>query len=285
MSVVQRPVVSVVVAVRDMADTIGRQLAALARQDFAESWEVVVADNGSTDGTAAIVRQWQDRLRLRLVEAGGRADSGYARNAAVQVAEGELLTFCDADDEVRPDWLRIMVEALRRSPVVIGELDHRRLNPAPLAAAYERDENGGSWWGFLPAGASANLGVRRAAFEQAGGFPHGYQRGNDAAFCWRAQLAGHQLIVEPHAIVDRRLRALSWWQVFRLHVRDGIGVAHLYRDFRAAGMPRSALRDVVYDWISIPALVMTGQRYRAARVAGRRVGRMIGSVRPTSARA
>jgi glycosyltransferase involved in cell wall biosynthesis len=277
----QRPVISVVIAVRDMADTIGRQLAALARQDFAEPWEVVVADNGSSDGTAAVVRQWQDRLSLRLVDADGRADSGYARNVAARAAQGELLSFCDADDEVRRDWVRIMVEALRRSPIVIGALDHRRLNPPRLAAAYERDENGGPWWGFLPAGAGANLGARRAAFEETGGFPEGYERGTDAAFCWCAQLAGHELVVEPRAIVDRRLRALSWWQVFRLHVRDGIGVARLYRQFRAAGMPRSPLRDVIYDSVRVPALVMTGQSYQAARVAGRRVGRMIGSIRST----
>jgi glycosyltransferase involved in cell wall biosynthesis len=275
----ERPVVSVIMPVRNMAATIGSQLGALERQDFTEPWEVVVADNRSTDGTSMVVKRWQDRLRLRLVEAGACVDSGYARNVAVSAAEGELLAFCDADDEVRPDWLRMMVGALRDSALVVGRLEHGRLNPVRLADAYDRDETGVGWWGFLPAGAGANLGVRRSAFEQAGGFPQGYRRGTDAGFCWRVQLAGHELVVEPRAVVDRRLRALSWWQVFRLHVRDGIGVARLYHEFRYFGMPRSSPRDVIYDWASIPVLLASGQRYRTARVAGRQVGRIVGSIR------
>ena len=273
------PVVTVVIPVRDMEATIGGQLAALARQDFTDRWEIVVADNGSSDGTIAVVEWWQDYLPLRRVDASRSADSGYARNVAVAAAQSGLLAFCDADDEVGPDWLRVMVSALERNPVVVGRLDHARLNPPKLAATYDQDECDPPWWGFLPAGGAGNLGVRRTVFDEIAGFPEGYRRGVDAAFCWRAQLAGYELTLESAAVVHRRLQALSWWQVFRVHVRDGLGVVRIYQEFRDLGMPRSPLRDLIYDWATVPLWLATGRRYRAARVAGRRVGRLIGSIR------
>ena len=59
------PSVSVVVVMRNAAATIGEQLEALSRQDYAGPWEVVLADNGSTDDSVAVARQWEDRLPLR----------------------------------------------------------------------------------------------------------------------------------------------------------------------------------------------------------------------------
>jgi glycosyltransferase involved in cell wall biosynthesis len=273
-----RPVVTVVIPVRDMVATIDGQLAALARQDFTDPWDIVVADNGSRDGTIAVVERWQDRLPVSLIEAAGPANSCYARNIGVAAAEGDMLAFCDADDEVRADWLRVMVRALQKSALVTGILDHAKLNPPELAASYE-DEADVPWWGFLRAGPAANLGVQRAVFDSLGGFPELYQGWNDAAFCWRAQLAGYELAFEPAAVVDRRLKAVSPWRFFALHVRQGAGLVGLYEGFRDYGMPRSPVRDVVYDYLSIPVRLASGERYRAARAAGWRIGRLVGSIR------
>jgi glycosyltransferase involved in cell wall biosynthesis len=266
--------------VRDMEATIGGQLAALARQDFTGPWEIVVADNGSRDASAAIAAQWQDRLPIRVVDAAGPADCGYARNIGAAAASGDLLAFCDADDEVRPGWLRAIVVALQRSPLVAGPLDHAKLNPPELAATCAWDEPSRPRWGFLPAAPGANLAVRRSVFDQLEGFPEGYGRGQDTVFCWRAQLAGHELWVERAAIVDRKLRE-SPRELFVLHLLEGRSVVRHYEVFRRDGMPRprSPLRDLVYDYLSIPVYVATGRWVRAAQVAGWRVGRLVGSVR------
>jgi glycosyltransferase involved in cell wall biosynthesis len=272
------PLVSVVIPVRDMEATIGSQLAALARQDFTGSWEIVIADNGSRDGTPAVVEQWLNRLPIRIVDATGPAYAGYARNVGVCVATGELLVFCDADDEVRPDWLRTMVAAVRRRPLVAGGLDHARLNPPQLVAAYAPSEQGAPNWGFLPVGRSANLGMRRSVFDQLGGFRH-YRRGGCTDFCWRAQLAGYELTSEPAAVVDRRLMAASRWQLFLIHVRRGREVVRLYESFRDHGMTRSPLPNLIYDYARIPIWLVTGRSYGAARIAGWRIGRLVGSIR------
>ena len=94
--------------VRDMEATIAAQLAALARQDYADTWEIVVVDNESRDDSMAVVDEWRERLPIRVVQATGVAECGYAKNVGAVAAAGELLAFCDADDEVRPDWLRVL---------------------------------------------------------------------------------------------------------------------------------------------------------------------------------
>ena len=62
-------------------------------------WEVVVADNGSDDGTRACVQRWSERHpRIHLVDASARRGAAAARNIGVRSARGRLLAFCDADD-------------------------------------------------------------------------------------------------------------------------------------------------------------------------------------------
>src|SRR5690349_1945599 len=104
---------SIVIAARDAAATLGEQLDALATQVWDGTWEVLVVDNGSTDATCAIVRaaarQWPG---LRLVEATDGVGPAYARNVGSRSATGRSLAFCDADDVVAPGWVAAMGGAL-----------------------------------------------------------------------------------------------------------------------------------------------------------------------------
>ena len=92
--------VSVVVAALNAASTIQAQLDALSGQDYpAHLFEVLVCDNGSTDGTREIVqRHAQTDPRFRLVDASARRGSGPARNLGVARSRNNLIAFCDADD-------------------------------------------------------------------------------------------------------------------------------------------------------------------------------------------
>jgi glycosyltransferase involved in cell wall biosynthesis len=271
--------VTIVMPVRNMADTVGAQLSALSKQDFTGAWELVVADNGSSDATVAVVRAWQDRIPLRIVDASTTRGSGFARNIGAAAAVGALLVFCDADDEVRPDWLRVIVTALESTPVVVGVNDHARFNPPEVARAYDANRQGGPWFGFLKAGPGGNCGVRREVFDQIGGFDSRLLRSQDCDFCWRAQLAGHELRVEPMAVIDRRLQATSLVGVFDRHVRQGIAVARLYRIHSAHGMPRTPAREVAGDYLRVLSLLAAGHRIAAARLGGKRLGQLIGSLR------
>lgn len=278
--------VSVVLPAKDAAGEVGEQLAALAAQHCDLPWEVVVADNGSSDDTVAVVRGWADRLpSLTVVDAAAEPSSWAARNAAVTVATGDALLFCDADDVVAAGWLAAHVEALGAHGLVTGPVDTRRLNDPAAAAVGPPD----TWRSappvanaFLPYAVGANLAIRRAVFDEVGGFDGGRPNGGDKAFSWAAQLAGHRLHFAPGAVVHYRLRA-DTGSTYRRQQRIGRAAPSLHRQFREHGMPGSSAREALRDWVwllaTAPTLRSPEQRLRWARTAGRRVGRLQGSVR------
>lgn len=95
---------SVVVAARDEAENIPQLLQALRRQDH-PAYEVVVVDDGSTDGTEDILGDWSrrfDRLRICRTEGVGKK---RALTAGIEVARFDLLAFTDADCAPPPGWL------------------------------------------------------------------------------------------------------------------------------------------------------------------------------------
>ncbi|GEL48461.1 hypothetical protein CHO01_35770 [Cellulomonas hominis] len=207
--------VSVVIAARDAAATLPAQLRALARQDFAGDWEVLVADNGSRDATAQVVGQAPRRLpalrELRYVDASAQRGAGPARNAAASVARGDVLAFCDADDVVADDWLRTLLPAVHRTDALVGgRLEWQRLNAASTLSSRALPQTDGLqhsapvWW--LPSASSSNLAVPADAFLRVGGFDPVARYLEDTDLCWRAQLGGASLHYEHDAVVHMRLR-------------------------------------------------------------------------------
>lgn len=77
--------------------------------------ELVVVDDGSTDETPQILREFESRIRHIRQENKGAA---AARNAAIEASTGELISFLDADDLWTPDKLRIQVEYLDKHPEI-----------------------------------------------------------------------------------------------------------------------------------------------------------------------
>src|SRR5687767_27975 len=92
------PAVSVIIACLNAAETISGQLEALAAQTWSRPWEVIVADNGSSDDSRSVVERFRDRLpALRIVDASAKRGQPYALNVAAREARGTALAFCDAD--------------------------------------------------------------------------------------------------------------------------------------------------------------------------------------------
>ena len=84
------PAVTVIIPARDSAATIGRTLEALARQDLAEEFEVIVVDDGSTDGTREVVRDSALQPKLLAQEHRG---PGPARNLGAAEARATVIAF------------------------------------------------------------------------------------------------------------------------------------------------------------------------------------------------
>ncbi|MCC9305893.1 glycosyltransferase [Kitasatospora sp. RB6PN24] len=279
--------VSVVMPAHDAEATIATQLAALNCQTYPGEWEVIVVENGSKDGTRALLRSWQQRTsRLRVVHATAGCGVNRARNIGCHQARGELVLCCDADDVAAPGWMAGLVDALRTSPAAGGALERRKLNSWLALAARPPKESDAllDTFAFLPYPAGANCGFRKELWHRLGGFDESYRYGgDDVEFFWRAQLAGYRLAFAPDAVVHYRLRAEPR-AIIRQFYRYGRSHPQLYRDFAGRGMPRSRPTDVARAWWRLlnrlADLVGPADR-RVALLAqlAMRVGRVVGSAR------
>ena len=279
--------ISVVIPVRNGADHLPEQLAALAAQTYAGNWEVIVADNGSVDATRDCAWVMATRLPcLRVVDASGRVGVSHARNVGAAAAAGEVIAFCDADDRVYPDWLDGIAVAMEDADGVGGALDWSTLNPEMITrpGVVETDGLIELTPPFLPFASGANCAVRASVFRALGGFDENFtDGGDDVEFFWRLQLARHQLAYAPAARIAYRERATllgSARQSFRW-ARQG---PHLYLEFRSHGMPRPTVRAAARAWLH---LIVRAPEYWSNRARRRqwvllvaaRLGRLAGSVR------
>jgi glycosyltransferase involved in cell wall biosynthesis len=232
--------VSVVIPARNAAAVIAGQLGGLSRQEYRGAWELIVADNASTDNTAAVAADWAVKLpELRVVPAAARLGINHARNVGAAAARGDFLVFCDADDVATPGWLHAMVEAARSADIVGGHPDHVTLNTARVRCWRPSvlPDRLPSVFGFLPYAVGASLGVRTEVFQRLSGFNEDYaDGGDDVEFCWRAQLASYTLGHAPNAVMCYRLRD-RLWPLAKQGYGYGRSDAHLYRDFRPHGLP------------------------------------------------
>jgi glycosyltransferase involved in cell wall biosynthesis len=275
--------VSVVIPCRNGARYLARQLDALARQDYEGSWEVIIVDNGSTDGSRAIAERFRGPLNLRLVSALDRNGAAYARNVGARASSGSKLLFVDADDEVAPGYLRALSDALDTSDFVTSRVDSQSLNPDWISAAHApwQDEGIENWFGFLPC-STVNIGVSRSMFEAVGGWPEEYPASEDIALAWRLQLGGALLHFVPEAVYRCRYRdnladlyrQTRWW---------GLSSSLLYQEFKGAGMRRRPLVAAVREWLEILAgLLKARSKAELAPLVvrvGDCIGRLEGSVR------
>ncbi|WP_026734941.1 glycosyltransferase family 2 protein [Fischerella sp. PCC 9605] len=231
---------SVIIPCLNAADTISLQLEALAKQEWSEPWEVIIADNGSCDQTVAIAQNYQERLpKLQIVDASSKSGAAHARNVGASVAKGEALVFCDADDEVAPGWVAAMGEALSKYDLVGGRNEHWKLNEPWLVKIYGCQEGDGIFMNhpYLPLQSGCNLGVKRSLHEAIGGFDENIFILDDVDYSWRLQQVG----IKPHevkdALVHYRFRN-SIIGICRRAWDMGRQEALLYKKHRSMGMPQ-----------------------------------------------
>jgi len=205
-----RPPVSVVVTVRDQREHLRACLDALSALSYPE-YEVVVVDDGSTDGTAAMAREYvlEATGPLRVVEVGTAEEPlgiGASRNRGVEAAAHDVIAFTDADCRPSAGWLADLVGHLTHCALVGGRVRphgdaavdayeglHSSLDMGPRPARVDPDS-------ATPYLATANLVGRREVFETIQ-FPD-RSVAEDVDLCWRALAQGHEAIYVPSGAVE-----------------------------------------------------------------------------------
>jgi glycosyltransferase involved in cell wall biosynthesis len=280
--------ISVVIPARNEEESLGRQLDALLAQDWNGDWEIIVADNGSTDGTATLVSQYeQQTARVRCISATEKADQSYAANSGVAASEAPVVLFCDADDIVGADWLRAMADGLATHDVVTGPNELDRLNPEWLAGSRGRSIESpvGSFYGIFPLIRGNNYGVRREVFARIGPLAEDFSRHAvlaDQEFSLRCWLNGIDVIGLPDATVHYRYRqeARSLWRQGFAYGSHRPLIAKLLKE---AGKPTPPKFSGWKSWIlliaKVPTLVTHRGRSTWLWVAGNRLGQVVGSIR------
>ena len=278
--------VSVIIPARNCAGTLGTQLAALAQQRFAGPWELIIVDNGCTDATSAVARAWVDRFPVPLVIARSAVRGvNRARNAGSSIAGGEILAFCDGDDEVTPGWLAALVEAIGQADLVGGPLDEDALNPRTrrarrppfppgrLPRALDHED-------FVP---GANLAIRASVLRAVGGFDEAFVLGqDDVDLSWRVRYNGFDVAFAAEATVAYRHRNGAAG-LFAQFVRYGRAEPLLYRRHRRSGLRRAPTGAILRRWAGLVRRIPRAIIDPAARgawivTAAFSIGRIIGSV-------
>lgn len=276
--------VSVVIPVRNGASTISEQLDALLRQSTRATWEVVIADNGSTDATVELIRDHAlfESGVVTIVDAGDRPGVNTARNTGIAASCAPIVLLCDADDAVGVDWIHDHHINLVEHP--------NTLAAGPLRAMPDTDGRVAGWAlelaepGQLESGApfgwGGNMAFQRTVWEQLGGFDADVAiYFDDVDFFARAFDHGVPFIWIAGAIVEYRPPA-SRREMLRKAVRAGRGETRWRRanPHHGAARGRGQLTKVIIA--SLPLLVADLARRREAharvRQSAYRLGQLLG---------
>ncbi len=192
-----RPRVSVVVCTHNGGATLRECLAGLAKLDYPD-YEVIVVDDGSTDDTAAIAREYS----VLLVSTANHG-LARARNKGLALAGGEIVAYIDDDAFPDPDWLTYLVEAFERGGFcAVGGPNVPPADDGTVAECVAAAPGGPVHVLLADTVAEhipgCNMAFRRDALEAIGGFdPRFVAAGDDVDVCWAFRNAGGRSASRP----------------------------------------------------------------------------------------
>jgi glycosyltransferase involved in cell wall biosynthesis len=226
--VIRRPLVSVVIGAYQAERFLGEALASLRTQTY-QPLDVVVVDDGSTDGTAEIAELFDETRCIRLATNSGLS---VARRAGIAAARGEFVTFLDADDVFLPDRVSAQVSYLLDHPETGCVLARHELllDPGEAPPSWlRRDPVYGDLGGVEPGSA-----MLRTALAKEVQFDPTYRLGDGIEWLGRLVSAGAQVDVcervlwrrrihDANQTLDREGLRLDMLRMARARIREGRG--------------------------------------------------------------
>jgi GT2 family glycosyltransferase len=246
--------ISVVIPTHNRKDGLQRCLQAVAKQDYPD-FEVIVVDDGSSDGTEDLMRRAFPDLRFLRQET--NRGPAAARNRGIQAATGDIVAFTDDDCVVPGDWLSTLAAGFQKFPGVVGVGGYQQapeewIRSRVVAAAdrcmrlrglsgrRDTEQLGGN---EIPGLGTNNVAYRREVLLEVGGFDEGFRcaSGEDADLKLRIARSGYRLLYVPLGVLHCREYTLqAQWRLYR---RRGIG-AYCFeaKHFKPPGPGRILLR-------------------------------------------
>ncbi|MBD2425222.1 glycosyltransferase family 2 protein [Phormidium sp. FACHB-1136] len=248
-----QPMISAIICTHNRADYLGAAIDSLLRQTYG-SYEVIVVDNASTDGTKGVIDERLPHPKLTYVYEGTLGLSS-ARNRGAAVSQGEILAYLDDDAEASPQWLAALAKVFVAHPQVAiaggyvsliwppGETAPRWLSPA-LAECLGAYDLSATVQAITQAGQTPrglNYAVRKDFLQSVGGFDPQLGRvgknllsNEELHLTQQALQAGLEVLYVPdakvaHNVSPERLHhrwflRRSWWQgiseCYREHLTD-----------------------------------------------------------------
>ncbi len=214
--------VSVIVPVYNADTSLGDCLSALETQSFPRSqYEIIVADDGSTDNTANVARSFD----ILLVQQSNRGPAS-ARNTGASMASGEVLLFTDADCMPTRDWIARMLEPFDDPQVVAAKgayLSSQKEVVARLVQIeYEEKYQRLSRQKYTDFVDTYSAAYRKEAFESVGGFDTSFTvpSAEDQELSFRLAGRGYKMVYASRAIVYHK-HPSTWWRYIKRKSRFG----------------------------------------------------------------
>ena len=237
----RNPAISVILPVYNAAAYVREAVQSILVQSFTD-FELIVIDDGSTDGSGAILRELAAHdARIVLVE---RPNDGLvsALNEGIKIARAELIARMDADDVSMPERFALQHARMIQEPelAVLGSFFNiidkdgsiiRLYDDLPLTPAEARSAVGG----FLVAHPAVMM--RRDAVLKAGGYRKAFSHAEDYDLWLRMSDLGYAIANLPQPLLNYREHGASVSQVYRGEQGRSVTLARLAHRVRRAGLP------------------------------------------------
>jgi 1,2-diacylglycerol 3-beta-glucosyltransferase len=238
------PPVSVLVACHDERSVVDGLVRSLLALEYpVDLLEIIIVDDGSSDGTGECLDEWarfDGRLRVVHRAAGGGGGKSGALNAALDDAIGEVIVVFDADHEPRPNVIGRLVRHFQDPDVaaVQGRCEVKNPDDSPLAhlvaldylSGYLVNEYGRQSLFQLPAYGGANCAVRADLLRAAGGWNVDTVT-EDTDLTLRLLLSGYRVRYDVTA-VDAEEGVVTFQRFWRQRYRWARGHQQVWRDYR-----------------------------------------------------
>lgn len=185
-----KPVISVIMPVYNRAEFVTDAIASVLAQSYPD-FELIVIDDGSTDGTAAAVKAVDDD-RIRPITLPENSGPSAARNAGLAAAQGEIIAYLDSDNAWDDRYLAAVVGAFKTLPdadaVYSGIMLYRHTDSSPFAVRYGHYHRA-----LLENNNYIDMNIfshRRRLMDRISGFDRTLKRYEDHDFILRAAEAG-----------------------------------------------------------------------------------------------